>query len=41
MTDQFRLIRIRDELYQENPLYWKRKIRSEIEIGDKSIVKFY
>ena len=41
LKNGYRLIRIKDEIYQENPEKWKNKIRSEVLNGTESIVKFY
>jgi hypothetical protein len=37
----WRLIRIKDELFQSNPSYWKNKIREEVLKGTDQIVKYY
>jgi len=37
----WRLIRIKDEIYQLDPIGWKNKIRNEVINGTEQIVKFY
>ena len=37
----WRLIRIKDEIYQSDPLQWKNKIREEILKGTNQVVKYY
>jgi len=37
----WRLIRIRDEIFQKDPNLWIKKIRSEVENPTSNIVKFY
>lgn len=41
IDNEWKLIRIKDEIYQSNPSLWKEKIRNEILTGKNKIVKFY
>jgi len=41
IENEFRLIRVKDDIYQIDPEHWKIKIRDEVMNGTVQIVKFY